>query len=192
MKKAIEDKQLKTCNMFTKNPEEKLEKFSEEVKFQEIAQIHADNKRKYNKIKPLTILITKDIKACKDLIGKFQKFLMRYDRLSMEQAEAKTLIVTSSKEHDQNRSILKRVDEKSNTVEYIFSFSDVNGGLGCKKCFSNCSPRKTSLQFKITYCSQVLGEGTYVSLKRSIGTDGVKVRVHNHIKCQFTHKKFGG
>ncbi len=179
MKEAIEEKQIKDVQYIYENPEEKLEKFSEEVKFQEIAQIHNDNKRKYNKIKPLTILITKDIKACNDLIGKFQKFLINHEKLSAEQAEAKTLIVTSHKDHDKNRAILKKVDEKSNKVEYIFSVSMLTEGWDVKNVFQIVPHEKKAFDSKLLI-SQVLGRG--LRIPREYALEQPAVKVFNHDK----------
>lgn len=176
MKEAIEEKQIKDVQYVYENQDKK---FTEEIKFQEIVQIHQDNKSKYNKIKPLTILITKDIKACKDLIEKFQKFLVNYEKLSIKQAEAKTLIVTSAKEHDQNRTILKKVDDKNNKVEYIFSVSMLTEGWDVKNVFQIVPHEKRAFDSKLLI-SQVLGRGLRIPKEYAQGQPAV--RIFNHDK----------
>lgn len=174
MKEAIEEKQIKDVQYVYENQDKRL---SEEAKFQEIVQIHQDNRKKYNKIKPLTILITRDIKACKDLIQKFQKFLVKYEKLSMEQAEAKTLIITSA--NPENRPILKKVDDKSNKVEYIFSVSMLTEGWDVKNVFQIVPHEKRAFDSKLLI-SQVLGRGLRIPKEYAI--EQPAVRIFNHDK----------
>lgn len=173
MKEAIEEKQIKDVQYVYENQDKKL---SEEAKFQEIVQIHQDNRKKYNKIKPLTILITKDIKACKDLIQKSQKFLVKYEKLSIEQAEAKTLIITSA--HSENRPILKKVDDKSNKVEYIFSVSMLTEGWDVKNVFQIVPHEKRAFDSKLLI-SQVLGRGLRIPKEYALEQPAVKIFNHD-------------
>jgi len=173
MKEAIEEKQIKDVQYVYENQDKKL---SEEAKFQEIVQIHQYNRKKYNRIKPLTILITKDIKACKDLIQKFQKFLVKYEKLSIEQAEAKTLIITSA--HSENRPILKKVDDKSNKVEYIFSVSMLTEGWDVKNVFQIVPHEKKAFDSKLLI-SQVLGRGLRIPKEYALEQPAVKIFNHD-------------
>jgi len=176
LKTAIEEKQIKDIQYVY---EDQTKNLNENTKFQEIFQIHQDNKKKYNKIKPLTILITKDIKECKKLVAKFQKFLKIEEKLSIVQAEAKTLIVTSSPDHEANRSILKKVDSKSNKVEFIFSVSMLTEGWDVKNVLQIVPHEKRAFDSKLLI-SQVLGRGLRIPLE--YGTQQPAVRIFNHDK----------
>jgi len=81
------------------------------------------NKMQYRKIKPLTIIVTKDISACKRLTEKWINFITEKENIPKSEAEKKVLIVTSSPEHKENVLKLDRVDEKDNLVEWITSVS---------------------------------------------------------------------
>lgn len=175
LKKAIEEKQIKDVQYVYENQDKRL---SEELKFQEISQIHENNKRKYNKIKPLTILVTKNIKECKDLTERFQKFLMEYEKLSRIQAEEKTLIVTSAKEHEPNRAVLKKVDDKENKVEYIFSVSMLTEGWDVKNVFQIVPHEKKAFDSKLLI-SQVLGRGLRIPKEYAIEQPAVWVFNHD-------------
>ncbi|MEX5491451.1 restriction endonuclease subunit R, partial [Pseudomonas fulva] len=57
LRSAIENRFVKSVNYVVEN-----EDSNENEKFQKILQNHKHNKAKYSNLKPLTILITKDIK----------------------------------------------------------------------------------------------------------------------------------
>ena len=93
-----------------------------EEKFQKIYDNHIQNKMvKYRLIKPLTILITKDISASKRLRGDLIEFVAEKENINKEAAESKILIVTSTNEHKDNIAKLKDVDHKDNPIERITS-----------------------------------------------------------------------
>lgn len=176
LKQAIDDKQIKDVQYVY---EDQTKNLGENAKFQEVYQIHKNNKKKYSKIKPLTILITKNIKECKDLMFKFQKFLKNAEKISAEQAEAKTLIVTSSPEHEKNRDILKKVDNKNNKVEYIFSVSMLTEGWDVKNVFQIVPHKKRAFNSKLLI-AQVLGRGLRIPLEYA--AEQPVVMVFNHDK----------
>lgn len=177
LKTAIDEKYVK--DIFYVVDEDETKKLPETIRFQEVYQIHQDNVRKYGKVKPLTILITKNIAECKSLLAKFQKFLKEQEKISMEQAEAKTLIVTSAKEHEKNRAILKKVDSKSNKVEYIFSVSMLTEGWDVKNVFQIVPHEKKAFDSKLLI-SQVLGRG--LRLPPEYAGQQPTVRIFNHAK----------
>lgn len=176
LKTAIDERQIKDIQYVF---EDQTRNLNEDTKFQEVYQIHQDNKKKYSKIKPLTILITKDIKECKNLIARFQKFLKKKEGLSFEQAEMKTLIVTSSPEHAINRATLKKVDLKSNKIEFIFSVSMLTEGWDVKNVLQIVPHEKRAFDSKLLI-SQVLGRGLRIPSEYS-GEQPV-VKVFNHDK----------
>lgn len=176
LKQAIEEKQIKDVEYIYENQDRNL---PENVKFQEIYQIHNKNKNTYTRIKPLTIFITKDITECKNLLRKFQKFLIDNENLNSEQAEAKTLIVTSNQEHKTNRPLLKKVDDKTNKIEFIFSVAMLSEGWDVKNVFQIVPHEKKAFNSKLLI-SQVLGRGLRIPLEYA--NQQPKVKVFNHDK----------
>ena len=80
---------------------------SEDEKLQKIYDNHIENKTvKYRKVKPITILVTKNIAACKRLTDKLVTFLAKKEKIGKEKAAKKVLIVTSANEHKKNILIL--------------------------------------------------------------------------------------
>ena len=102
---------------------------SEDEKFQKIYDNHIENKTaKYRKVKPITILVTKNIAACKRLSDKLVDFLATKEIISKATAAKKVLIVTSANEHKSNIPILRMVDDKENPIEWITSVSMLSEG----------------------------------------------------------------
>lgn len=62
LRQAVDDKMIKMVDYVSKN-----EDADDDIKFQEIYDNHEQNKNSYRKVKPLTILITKDISKAKQL-----------------------------------------------------------------------------------------------------------------------------
>ncbi|TET59577.1 hypothetical protein E3J48_07675, partial [Candidatus Aerophobetes bacterium] len=132
---------------------------SEDEKFQKIYDNHIENKTvKYRKVKPITILVTKNIAACKRLTDKLVAFLATKERISKEQAVAKVLIVTSANEHKSNIPILRRVDDKDNPIEWITSVSMLSEGWDVKNVFQIVPHEERAFNSKLLI-AQVLGRG---------------------------------
>ncbi|MBU0478756.1 DEAD/DEAH box helicase family protein [bacterium] len=132
---------------------------SEDEKFQKIYDNHIENKTvKYRKVKPITILVTKNIAACKRLTDKLVAFLATKERISKEQAVAKILIVTSANEHKKNIPILRRVDDKDNPIEWITSVSMLSEGWDVKNVFQIVPHEEKAFNSKLLI-AQVLGRG---------------------------------
>jgi len=132
---------------------------SEDEKFQKIYDNHTENKTiKYHKIKPLTILVTQNIAACKRLTDKLIEFLAKKERISKEQSAKKVLIVTSANEHKNNIPILRRVDDKENTIEWITSVSMLSEGWDVKNVFQIVPHEERAFNSKLLI-AQVLGRG---------------------------------
>jgi len=116
LRQAIEERTVKTIRYVAEDSPG-----GENEKFQKIYDNHLENKMRYRKIKPLTIIVTKDISACKRLTEKWINFIAEKENIPKSEAEKKVLIVTSSPEHKGNVLKLDRVDEKDNPVEWITS-----------------------------------------------------------------------
>ena len=131
-------------------------------KFQKIYENHLENKtKKYRKVKPLTILVTKNITACKQLTDKLIDFLAKKEKITKEKAAGKVLIVTSSNEHKSNIPTLQRVDDKDNSVEWITSVSMLSEGWDVKNVFQIVPHEERAFNSKLLI-AQVLGRGLRV------------------------------
>ncbi len=146
-------------------------------KFQKIYQNHQENIQKYDKLKPLSILITKDIKNAQSLKDDLVDFLMIQEKSSREEIEKKTLIVTSHKDHKKNILKLKSVDEKENPIQWIISVSMLTEGWDVKNVFQIVPWEDRAFNSKLLI-AQVLGRGLRVP-KEYIGVQP-KVTVFNH------------
>ncbi len=132
---------------------------SKEEKFQKIYDNHIQNKIvKYRLIKPLTILITKNISACKRLKEDLIKFIAEKENISKEAAESKVLIVTSANEHKDNIPKLKSVDDKNNPIEWITSVSMLSEGWDVQNVCQIVPHEERAFNSKLLI-AQVLGRG---------------------------------
>ncbi len=135
---------------------------NEDEKFQKIYDNHIENKTvKYRKVKPITILVTKNIAACKRLTDKLIAFLAEKEEITKEQAAEKVLIVTSASEHKSNIPILRRVDDKDNPIEWITSVSMLSEGWDVKNVFQIVPHEERAFNSKLLI-AQVLGRGLRV------------------------------
>jgi type III restriction enzyme len=135
---------------------------NEDEKFQKIYDNHIENKLvKYRKVKPITILVTKNITACKRLTEKLIAFLAKKENITREQAAEKVLIVTSANEHKSNIPILRRVDDKDNPIEWITSVSMLSEGWDVKNVFQIVPHEERAFNSKLLI-AQVLGRGLRV------------------------------
>jgi len=132
---------------------------SEDEKFQKIYDNHVENKTvKYRRIKPITILVTKNIAACKRLADKLIAFLAVKEQMSKEKAAEKVLVVTSANEHKNNIPILRRVDDDDSPIEWITSVSMLSEGWDVKNVFQIVPHEERAFNSKLLI-AQVLGRG---------------------------------
>jgi type III restriction enzyme len=135
---------------------------NEDEKFQKIYDNHIENKTtKYRMVKPITILVTKDINACERLTNKLIDFLAKKEKISKKQAADKVLIVTSASKHKGNIPILRRVDDKDNPIEWITSVSMLSEGWDVKNVFQIVPHEERAFNSKLLI-AQVLGRGLRV------------------------------
>lgn len=172
LRQAINDKMVKLVEYVSKD-----EDLGKNVKFQKIYDNHQENKMNYRKVKPLTILITKDIKNAKRLTAQFSEFLKEKEHLTDEEVEKKVLIVTSHADHKANVRMLKEVDNKENPVEWIVSVSMLTEGWDVKNVFQIVPWEDRAFNSKLLI-AQVLGRGLRIPLEYQ--TPQPKVRVFNH------------
>jgi len=130
----------------------------ESEKFQKIYDNHLENKFRYRKIKPLTIVVTRDISACKRVTESWISFVADKEGISKEDAAKKVLIVTSADEHKENVLKLERVDEKDDPTEWITSVSMLTEGWDVKNVFQIVPHEERAFNSKLLI-AQVLGRG---------------------------------
>ena len=112
----------------------------------------------YSKIKPITIFVTKDKQNCKIVTDKLKGYLKKFENISDEEADKKVLIVTSAPEHKNNVTILRKVDNIDNDVEWIVSVSMLTEGWDVKNVFQIVPWEDRAFNSKLLI-SQVLGRG---------------------------------
>ena len=172
LRQAIEDRIVKNID-YVKEDESK----SENEKFQKIYQNHRDNIDKYPLVKPISILITKDISHAKKLYEDFVNFLSVQENKEKKDIESKVLIVTSAREHKANITKLKYVDDKTESTEWIISVSMLTEGWDVKNVFQIVPWEDRAFNSKLLI-SQVLGRG--LRIPECYTTPQPKVTVFNH------------
>lgn len=171
LREAMEKSFVKMVEYVSKD-----ESIDQNEKFQKIYDNHLEFKRKYSSIKPLTILVTKNIKSANSLAEELLDFLVDQEKTSRELIERKVLVVTSSPSHKKNVIALKTVDSKENKVEWIISVSMLTEGWDVKNVFQIVPWEDRAFNSKLLI-AQVLGRG----LRLPINISGQpSVRVFNH------------
>lgn len=156
LRQAIEDRIVKNID-YVKEDESQ----GNNERFQKIYQNHRDNIERYPLVKPLTILITRDIGHAKALFDDFVDFLVKQENKPKADIEEKVLIVTSSREHKPNVSRLKFVDDKADKTEWIISVSMLTEGWDVKNVFQIVPWEDRAFNSKLLI-AQVLGRGLRV------------------------------
>lgn len=172
LRQAIEDHIVKNIDYVRED-----ESRSDNERFQKIYQNHVNNCKKYTLIKPISILITRDIRHAKKLFEDFIDFLMKEENLSKKEIEDKVLIVTSAREHRANISKLKYVDDKTEKTEWIISVSMLTEGWDVKNVFQIIPWEDRAFNSKLLI-AQVLGRG--LRIPEEYQTPQPRVIVFNH------------
>jgi len=132
---------------------------TQDEKLQKIYDNHIENKNtKYRLVRPLTILITKDIRACNKLTNELIRFLAEIEDIPEDDAAKKVLGVTSSPKHKENVRKLKDVDRNDSPVEWITSVSMLTEGWDVKNVFQIVPHEERAFDSKLLI-AQVLGRG---------------------------------
>lgn len=175
LRQAIEQRFVKTVQYIAEMPQTD----NSEEKWQLIYKRHQAWKKELMKrhIRPLTIIVTKDIKTCKRVGEELQAFLAEWEKLTPDQAEAKVLPVTSAAEHQPNVTKLRTVDGVVSKVEWIISVSMLSEGWDVKNVFQIVPHEERAFNSKLLI-AQVLGRG----LRRPENWQGADpvVTVFNH------------
>jgi len=150
----------------------------EEEKWKLVLNHHEEIRRqlKSHKIRPLTIVVTRDIRSCKEVAENFKNFLMGETGKSRNQVDEQVLVIHSDAP-DLIR--LPSVDNAVSKVEWILSVSMLNEGWDVKRVFQIVPHEKKAFDSKLLI-AQVLGRGLRVPNKWT-GEQPV-VTVFNHDK----------
>lgn len=183
LKEAIESNVVKNVEYVQEQDDDEHTK-KEEEKFQVILQTHAKNKQLYgSKLKPLTILVTKDISLAQKLKDKLEAYMVKVELSKtptlnegelQKSISAKLLLITY-KSSIQEKMLLKKVDDDQSPVEFIISVSMLNEGWDVKNVFQIVPMEEKAFNSKLLI-SQVLGRG----LRIPEGLINPKVIVMNH------------
>lgn len=147
-------------------------------RFQKILDNHNQNKLTYSKIKPLSILITKDIRSANRLAESFKEFLMKVEGDSKEIVDSKVITVTSHPDHKLNVAKLPYVDDKNENTEWIISVAMLTEGWDVKNVFQIVPWEDKAFNSKLLI-AQVLGRG--LRIPPEYQSPQPKVKVFNHI-----------
>jgi type III restriction enzyme len=174
LRDSIEERFVKTIDYVAEDVSQ-----TKNEKFQKIYDNHIQNKTlKYRLIKPLTILVTKDITACKRLTEDLIEFLVDKENINKDAAASKVLIVTSANEHKNNIPKLKEVDDKNNPVEWITSVSMLSEGWDVQNVCQIVPHEERAFNSKLLI-AQVLGRGLRIPPEYKGGQPTVTVFNHD-------------
>lgn len=156
LRQAIEERFVKRIEYIAEMPETN----AVDEKWQLVYQRHYDNKRRLKSrgIKPLTILVTKDIRSCKQVAADLVEFLAELPDMDGVDTSRIVLPVTSAKEHQPNVAQLARVDDPSSDVEFIVSVAMLSEGWDVKNVFQIVPHEERAFNSKLLI-SQILGRG---------------------------------
>jgi type III restriction enzyme len=172
LRQAVDDKMVKMVDYVSKDDDLIID-----IKFQKIYENHYQNTLNYRLVKPLTILVTKDIKNAKRLVTQLSEFLQKHKNLTEDEVKEKILIVTSHADHKANIQKLKEVDDKNDPVEWIVSVSMLTEGWDVKNVFQIVPWEDRAFNSKLLI-AQVLGRG--LRIPPEYQNPQPKVRIFNH------------
>lgn len=176
LRQAIEEKFVKKVEYVDELPAA-AEKPDE--KWQLVYNRHSDWKKKLQArgIRPLTIVVTHNIKGAEHVAEQLREFLEEWEGLQPDQAAAKVLCVTSAAKHQPDVAKLRVVDSPASKVEWIVSVSMLSEGWDVKNVFQIVPHEERAFNSKLLI-AQVLGRG----LRRPDGWKGEEpvVTVFNH------------
>lgn len=158
LRQAMEERFVKRVEYATETPAT----VEADEKWQLVYNKHQDIKRKFQQarrnIRPLTIVVTRDVATCERVADEIEAFLRTWARFSAEDAAAAVLVVTSARQHQANYARLGNVDAPSSKVEWIVSVSMLTEGWDVKNVFQIIPHEERAFNSKLLI-AQVLGRG---------------------------------
>lgn len=175
LRQAIEEHFVKKVEYVAEMPDTN----AQEEKWQLIWKRHEKWRKelKSRSIRPLTIIVTRDIKTCRQVAEELEEWVQEWENIKPERAREKVLAVSSHKDHQPNLALLKRVDGAESKVEWIVSVSMLSEGWDVKNVFQIVPHEEKAFNSKLLI-AQVLGRG----LRRPDNWQGEEpvVTVFNH------------
>lgn len=154
LRQAIEDRVVKTIDYVAKD--EKTQERDE--KYQKIYQNHQTNKDRYGSLKPLTLLITQEIRQAEQLKEELCEFLARKEQLAIEDVRSHKVLIVTSKHKENVALYLPNVDKSQSQFEWIVSVSMLTEGWDVKNVFQIVPMEERAFNSKLLI-AQVLGRG---------------------------------
>ena len=180
LKQAVEAKVVK-------KPDYVIEETYKKQSWDKIYAVHQQNWKEYgSKVRPLSIVVTRDIAECVEQWKLLVDFLIKKEKISQLEAEKKAIWVTSGiptakaakarveaaysprnskdsadKRRKENLLALKGVDEPASQVEWIVSVSMLTEGWDVKNVFQIVPHDSRAFGSKLLI-AQVLGRGLRV------------------------------
>lgn len=177
LRRAIEERQVKDVEYIA----EEAPLQGPDEKWQLIHEFHKRRtrqlKRRVKGIRPLTIVVTKNIRSCEAAAEDLRAYLQESEGISEEQAGRKVLVVTSAQKHQHNIGLLRMVDAPQGIVEWIFSVSMLSEGWDVKNVFQIVPHEERAFNSKLLI-AQVLGRGLRVP--ENWQGEQPKVTIFNH------------
>ena len=155
LRQAMEEKRVKAVKYVAEMPKtnqpddywQLIRNYHEHIK--------KDLRRQKRNIRPLTIVVTRDIATCDNVTEELRAFLRETESLSTEAVVERVLRIHSqSDELDR----LPYVDQSNNKVEWIVSVSMLTEGWDVKRVFQIVPHEKRAFESKLLI-AQVLGRG---------------------------------
>lgn len=173
LRKAIEERYVKRVEYVDEMPDVR----GPDERWQLIHQVHEKARRQtaHYGIRPLTILVTKNIARCKAVAEELKCFLMENQRLDAGMADAQVLTVYNN---SPDVPKLRNLDNPANPVEWVVSVSMLNEGWDVKRVFTIVPHEERAFDSKLLI-SQVLGRGLRIPPSMHQG-EQPHVTVFNH------------
>lgn len=158
LRQAMEERFVKRVEYVTDTPA-----IGTDERWQLVNAKHTDIAKKLKKrgIKPLTIVVTKDIAGCKAVADELVTFLAARHGIAEAEAEKMVLAVTADPAHQPNIARLKTVDAATSPVQWIVSVSMLSEGWDVKNVFQIYPHEERAFNSKLLI-AQVLGRGLRV------------------------------
>lgn len=144
-------------------------------RFQKYLGMHRKNQARYASVKPLSIIVTGRISTAVSLADELASFLAEAQSISVDDAAAQVLVVTSSPAHKGAVAQLPHVDDPQHPAQWIVSVSKLTEGWDVQNVFQIIPHEKRAFASKLLI-AQVLGRG----LRVPPGMSRPSVWVFNH------------
>lgn len=155
LRQAMEERRVKSVKYVAEMPKTNQEDDYWQLIRNHHEAIRKDLKRQKRNLRPLSIIVTKDIDTCDDVTEELREFLREQEGWNAEEAHERVLRI-HSKSNELDR--LPYVDQANSKVEWIVSVSMLTEGWDVKRVFQIVPHEKRAFESKLLI-AQVLGRG---------------------------------